>query len=321
MMFSPSLRKARTFSMKSLVLASMAFHFFTTELSASSTQGSNNAEPAPKSPFATVIDSLCTTNVKALSLNRARTHKSDIDTRVGFQQWQASLGSLDLKDEDGSIGSLINVGVKSSDLKWRQSPYFGTSHQYNFFVEGAHHFELDLPVELHAHARLETDFQGRQIAKYTMGAVTLWASKNYNDVNYSLGFYKEIGRHSQCLRPVLGVHTKLYEDLDLDLLLPFHAKVLYNLYDPCTLYAGVKMLKDRQKTQPSDSYSKSIWQYQTSLMHVGASYHYLQIAQASLELGRSLAPNVKVYDAEGHHLITQRVKGSLYAEVSINIFF
>lgn len=321
MIFSPALKKASQLCLKSACLAAACFNFMASELSAATNEGATSSESAPKSPFERVVDSLCTANAKYVSINNARTQKSDIDTRIGFKQWQVSLGSLDLKDQDGSVRSLINVGVKSSYLQWRQSPYFRTSQQHNAFIEGAHHFDLDLPVELHAHAHFETDLQARQLCKYSMATVTLWGSKNYNDVDYSLGLYKELGRHSQTLLPVLGVHTKIYENFDLDILLPFHAKVAYNLCDPCSIYAGVKTLKERQRSQPAPVNSKTIWQYRANIAHLGASYNYEKIAQGSFELGRALSPTVRVFDAEGHHLITQRVRSSLFAELSLNVFF
>jgi hypothetical protein len=282
-----------------------------------------NAEEVPaKSPMASAIDSLSTAHFEAIHIGKASTKKSDANARVGYQNWQMSLGSIDKLSQNGSARSLVNAGVRSSKLNWRQSPYFGTSEHHNLFVEGAHHFDLDLPVALHAHGRLETDIHARQISKYTMAFLTFWGSKEIDGSNYSLGLYKELGRHSKWLLPVIGLQTAISPTLQLDILLPFHAKVSYTVCEPCSLFAGVKSLKDRQKTQPTaTAFSKSIWEYHTNVAHVGALYRYAEMGDASFELGRTLAPSVRVYDAEGRHQTTQRIGGSLFAQVSLNVWF
>lgn len=278
-------------------------------------------EPTAKSPAAVILDSLCTARFEATHINKANAKETDIDANIGYQGWTLSLGSLDRDTQAGLVRSFVNVGLKASKLNWKNSPYFGESEQNNVFVEGAHNFDLDLPVALHAHGRLETDVQARQLCKYSMAFLSFWGSKEISGTNYSLGLYREIGRHSHLLLPMIGFQTAVSPNIQLDVLLPFHAKVLYKI-DDYSLYAGVKSFKDRQRTQPADTaYSKSIWEYQTGAAHLGASYQYADIGQASLELGRTLSPSVRIYDAEGRHQATHRIGGSLFAQISLNVRF
>jgi hypothetical protein len=138
-----------------------------------------------------------------------------------------------------------------------------------------------------------------------------------------LGLYKEAGRYSTTFLPILGVQTMLSERFNLDVLFPFYAKLSYSLSDPLQVYAGVKSLRDRQKTQPSESeiYSKGIWEYKTMLAHLGVSYRYLEMSSANLEVGRSLGSSIRIYDAEGHKKAYHKIDSTTFARLVLNVWF
>lgn len=310
-LFSNTLKTAKSISYNGALLAAL----FTSAFTATQVK----AEAMTSTPQAS--ESVGTANFEAMYISKAKTKKTDIKTRIGYTNWQVLLGSLEREGE--STRTSLDAGFRSSNLMWENSPYFAKDNRYNFFVQGQHHFNLDLPVELHASAKIETDLQARQICKYSMGQFTVWASKEIEAHNVSLGLYKEIGRRSHTLLPVLGLQTALGEGFDLDIMFPFYAKVAYKVNDAYKVYAGVTYFSDRQRTQPSDdaTFSKSIWQFRSNLAHIGASYRYMDMATANIEIGRSMDSSVHIYDTEGHKKAFHKVDGGVYSQISLSVWF
>lgn len=311
-LFSHTFETAKTLSCKSVFMAlCFASALSVTKLSAET--------PTPIT--SSMSESVTTGKLETLYIGKGKTKKTDLNNDIGYQSWSVCLGSLN--QTEGTTQTVVDLGIQSSNLAWDNSPYFSKKDRLGFFVRGVHHFQLDLPVELHAAGKFETDLQGRQFDKYSMGFLSLWASKDVNGHNLSLGLYKEAGRYSTAFLPILGVQTMLSEHFNLDVLFPFYAKLSYSVSDPCQVYVGVKSLRDRQKTQPSDSelYSKSIWEYKATLAHLGVSYRYLEMASANLELGRSLGTSVRVYDAEGHKKAYHKIDSTTFARLALNFWF
>lgn len=253
--------------------------------------------------------------IQAISVAKASLKDSQQHGYMGYRQLNISLASLDERLADQSIQTQLSVGIKSSQVMLDSNK----DVQYNLFFQGTRRLCFDLPFTLYLQGGLEVDTQARQMCKYSMGSLSLFAQQDFNGHQMSLGLYREFGRHSQLLLPLAGIKTKLTERFGVDVLLPFHAKLTYQAQPELSLFAAVRALKDRQRTQPD--HDKRIWEYKATTAALGANYTYSKLAQGSLEIGQAYNSRVRTYNESGRHQEKLQGKNSLFVQAQVNFLF
>lgn len=302
--------------MASLAMASQLL------MAESSTLGAPGQPPAAyRDDIKKSFFELSMASAQVQSISRAKLKNDPQETRVGYNQWNLNLASIDGYSDESAPVSVVRIGLQSSRLSWRSSPYYSSSPRYSLNLDGSHLFELGLPFTLQVDGRVAASLQSAQVGRYGMASFDAYARYQCEKAVLKAGAYAEVGRHSRWLLPVLGIETPLQGNFSLDLLFPFHGTLNYSLNEGSNLFVALRSNKDRQRVGSSSTTSHGIWEYRAPTVAFGTNWRYEEMFKLDAEVGETLSPRLRCYNSQGHHLATYKARNSLFAQLSLSIVF